>query len=300
MKFDAPYRHAPIERPEMREIRRLSNTPGLARLSAHLAALAAAGMLVFLAPGAFWRLPAQALEGIILVFLFAPLHESIHRTAFHNRRLDDAVAAVVGFLLLLPADYFRFFHFAHHRNTQDPERDPELATPKPRTLAQWLLAVSALPLWRDLAVTLLRHAAGRTSEPYLSPIAARRVVREARITLALYLVVAGASILSRSTVALDYWIVPVLLGQPWLRLFLMAEHTGCPLVEDMLANSRCTLTNAVVRFFAWNMPYHAEHHTFPAVPFHALPRLHRRLAGELRVVAPGYIAVQREILNSLI
>jgi len=70
-------------------------------------------------------------------------------------------------------------------------------------------------------------------------------------------------------------------------------------VPDMLANSRTTLTNGLVRFLAWNMPFHAEHHTFPAVPFHALPALHRRLAPVIKVKTPGYIAAQRSILKGL-
>ena len=79
----------------------------------------------------------------------------------------------------------------------------------------------------------------------------------------------------------------------------MAEHTGCDLVPDMLANSRTTLTNGVVRFFAWNMPFHAEHHTFPAVPFHALPALHQRLSAVIKVKTAGYIGAQRSILAGL-
>ena len=72
--------------------------------------------------------------------------------------------------------------------------------------------------------------------------------------------------------------VPVVLGQPMLRLYLLAEHTGCPMVPEMLENSRTVHTNAVVRFLAWNMPYHAEHHAYAAIPFHALPRTHAALA----------------------
>ena len=64
----------------------------------------------------------------------------------------------------------------------------------------------------------------------------------------------------------------------------------------MLANSRTTLTNPVLRFFAWNMPYHAEHHAYPALPFHALPALHRRVRAELGRLTPGYVAAQREII----
>jgi fatty acid desaturase len=268
-------------------------------MGGHLAALLAAGVLVAVAPGPLWRLPAQALEGAILIFLFAPLHESIHRTAFKNRRLNDWVAAVLGFLIVLPADYFRFFHFAHHRYTQNPERDPELASLKPRTKAAWLWAVTGIPLWRDHIMGVIQHAAGRTPEPYLAGNAARQVVREARIHLLLYAAIALISVLLRSDAVIEFWVLPAVLGQPWLRLYLMAEHTGCPLIPDMLANSRTTLSNPVVRFFAWNMPYHAEHHSFPAVPFHALPALHADLAPALKTTARGYVAAQRQIFRAL-
>jgi fatty acid desaturase len=293
------YAHAPIGREEMRALRRLTTRHGALHLALHAGALAGAGLLVALAPTFWWRTPAQVLEGAILIFLFAPLHETIHRTVFRNRRANDVVGAVMGFLIVLPAGYFRYFHFCHHRYTQDPARDPELATPKPATVGQWLLVVTGLPVWKSHIMGVLQHAAGRIDEPYLTPIPARRVIREARTHLALYALIALASIMLRSTVALEFWIVPAILGQPWLRLYLMAEHTGCALVPDMLANSRTTLTNPVVRFFAWNMPFHAEHHAFPAVPFHALPKLHERLAPALKVVSPGYIAAQRSILAKL-
>lgn len=293
------YPHAPVSRTEMRELRRLTTRHGVVHLALHLTALIAAVVLVALAPSLWLRVPAQALEGAILIFLFAPLHETIHRTVFRNRRANDIVAEIIGFVIVLPAVYFRYFHFCHHRYTQDPERDPELATPKPKTFAQWLLVVSGLPVWKAHVMGVLTHAAGEIEEPYLTPKPARHVIAEARIHLALYVAVAIASIALRSTAVLEFWIVPAILGQPWLRLYLMAEHTGCPLVPDMLANSRTTLTNAIVRFFAWNMPFHAEHHTFPAVPFHALPKLHRRLAPAIKVVSPGYIAAQRSILAQL-
>jgi fatty acid desaturase len=293
-----PYPHAPVPRGRVRELRRLSDRRGLARLAGHLAALLAAALLVGLAPG-LWRLPAQALQGAILIFLFAPLHESIHRTAFKNRRLNDVVAAVLGFLILLPADYFRYFHFAHHRYTQDPLNDPELTTPKPRTRLQWLWTATGIPLWFALIQGLIRHALGRTPEPYLAGKPGRQVVREARIHLLLYAAIALLSLVCRSGAAIEFWVLPAILGQPWLRLYLMAEHSGCPLVPEMLANTRTTLTNPVVRFFTWNMPFHAEHHVFPAVPFHALPALHRELAPVLKVTAPGYLAVHRQILLRL-
>jgi fatty acid desaturase len=47
------------------------------------------------------------------------------------------------------------------------------------------------------------------------------------------------------------------------------------------------------------MPYHAEHHAHPALPFHSLPAAHRLLAARIAVQASGYLAVQREILHGL-
>ena len=91
----------------------------------------------------------------------------------------------------------------------------------------------------------------------------------------------------------------MLLGQPFLRLYLMAEHGRCPHVSDMLENTRTTFTTRAVRFLAWNMPYHAEHHTLPSVPFHQLPELHKDLADYLKSTANGYTAFHRDHIHSL-
>jgi fatty acid desaturase len=271
----------------------------LLHLAGHVAALVATTWLLTRSLGTLWVVPATVLHGAVLIFLFAPLHETVHRTPFRSRWLNDAVGWVCGALILLPLEYFRRFHFAHHRHTQDPVHDPELASAKPRSVGEWLWIVSGLPYWIRSSQALIRHAMGHTPEPFIPARSAADIVREARLLLALYAAVALVSIATMSPAALIYWLLPVLAGQPLLRIYLMAEHTGCPLVPDMLANTRTTLTNPVVRYFAWNMPFHAEHHAYPSVPFHALPAMHDVLAPDLKVVAPGYLAVQRQILRAL-
>jgi fatty acid desaturase len=49
-----------------------------------------------------------------------------------------------------------------------------------------------------------------------------------------------------------------------------------------------------VKWFAWNMPYHVEHHAYPSVPFHALPKLNQIVADQIVYRGPGYLAVTRE------
>jgi fatty acid desaturase len=276
-----------------------SDRSGLLRFAAHLATLAATGTLVWVSRGTLVLPLAMLLHGIVLVAMFAPLHECIHRTAFRSRRLNDAVAWFCAAPLLLPPTYFRRFHLAHHRHTQDPDRDPELASPKPATLGRYLWHVSGLPYWRYHAGLLARHATGRIAEEFVPSGERPRVIAEARLLLGLYVGVAAAALAFGSPAPLLLWVVPALLGQPALRLYLLAEHTGCELVPDMLTNTRTTFTSAPVRFLAWNMPYHAEHHLYPAVPFHALPQLHAEIRGRLRVTAPGYVAFHRWLLGRL-
>jgi fatty acid desaturase len=125
------------------------------------------------------------------------------------------------------------------------------------------------------------------------------LVVEARAYLAVYAAVVLASVVARSPLALVVWIAPLLVGQVFLRPYLLAEHTACASTRDCLENTRTTRTARLVQFFAWNMPYHAEHHAYPAVPFHALPRLHGHVEARLANLEPGYLAATRTVNRHL-
>lgn len=275
-----------------------SNAKGLAHLALHLGLIGAAGALYAAVLGTAWMLPAAWVYGTLLVFLFAPLHETVHGTAFRSRSLNRAVSAACGWILLLPPRYFRAFHFEHHRHTQDPERDPELAQPPPDTWREYLWRVTGVPYWVNRIRVMALHAAGGVPEPWIAGSKRRRIILEARLFLGSYAAIGAVSGAVGSAVPIWCWIVPALLGQPMLRLYLMAEHTGCSNSHDMIENSRTTHTNALMRFIAWNMPFHAEHHAYAAVPFHALPRIHAELAPRIRCQSPGYVRVHRELARS--
>lgn len=276
----------------------LSDGPGLVRLASHLGLLVLTGTLVLALDG-WLRLPFQALHGVVLVFLFSAAHECIHRTAFRTLRLNDAVAWLAGLPILLPPHAFRFFHFAHHRYTQDPERDPELATPKPQTELEYLWHLTGFPYWAAQVRALMRAALGQSLPGYVPPSGEEKVWAEARYYLAVYAFVAVLTLASGSGLAFSLWIVPVLLGQPVLRAFLMAEHTACPLVPDMLASTRTTFCHRAVRWLAWEMPWHTAHHTAPTVPFHQLEALSGELRASLKSTADGYPDAHRQILRAI-
>jgi len=289
-----------LDRETVRGLSRRSDAHGSLQLALHAGALCASGFLVWASRGHLWLAPALVLHGVVLSFLFCALHESIHRTAFASRWPNELLAWICAALLMLPREYFRFFHFAHHRFTQDPARDPELAQPRPSSVASYLWHVSGLPYWYDRLSVTLRHAlTGRAAESFIPPEKSSLIVREARALWGCYLCVLVASLYLRRADALIYWVVPAILGQPFLRLFLLSEHAGCAFVDDMLANTRTTYTNAAVLLLAWRMPYHAEHHCFPSVPFHALVRLNALIGERTQVTARGYFALHRQLLRQL-
>ncbi len=209
------------------------------------------------------------------------------------------MASACGFLLLLPPRYFRLFHLEHHRYTRDPARDPELAQPEATDWNTYLWRVSGLPYWFERVRTTIRHVRGRIDESFINESCRAAIVAEARSYLMAYVLVAAVSMLAQSSAVFWYWLLPVFLGQPLLRLYLMAEHGGCPRVSDMLRNSRTTHSNALIRWLAWNMPYHAEHHRYAAIPFHALPKAHAFLKHHIAVQSHGYLDVHRELMRAL-
>lgn len=287
-----------VDGPRLRALMSRSDARGGTRLAAHGAILLASGTAISGTLGSWWLLPALAVHGAVLVLLFCGLHETVHRTAFRSRRINDAVAATLGFLVLVPANHFRAFHMDHHRFTQIPGRDPELAIAKPTTIGAYVLVMLGIPFLRDQVRGIAARAAGRVADSFVAPHARPAIVREARIHAALYAAVAAA-IAAGWTAPLLYWAAPLLLGQPFLRLLLLAEHAGCPMRADMHVNTRTTFTNPFVRFVTWNMPCHIEHHLYPGVPFFALPRLRRATSEARGTTARGYARFHLDYVRAL-
>jgi fatty acid desaturase len=274
---------------ELRALQGRSNLRGATRLAIHLALLIGAGWLVAIASGVA-VLPAMVLLGLVQVALFAPAHETMHQTAFASRRAN----AIVGWLTACPSllnwHFYTAFHLAHHRHTQVPGQDPELSAPPPTTTTGYALRVLGIPFWR-LRFSVIRDCwrGDLSAYPYVSATQAPTIIRSVR---AMTLLIAGGALASALlfgwATPLLYWIGPQLLGQPPLRAYLLAEHTGCTVDGNGLTNTRTTLTIAPVRLLMWNMPYHAEHHLFPSIPFHRLADAHVLLRTKLGFLQPGY------------
>ena len=264
-----------------------TNQPAFVRLASILCLHAIAiACIVLRIP--FWPL-VIVFQGILLMCLFHLMHECIHATAFASKRINRIVSVACGWFLFLPAQWFRHFHFAHHRHTQDVKNDPELALRKPGNWVEWVLHVTGVLIWFASVKLFLSALTGQNKDSFVPAESRSRVTREIRLMMCGYAAVVFVSLITQSALLFWIWILPLGAGQPFLRLYLLAEHANCPNEGNMFVNTRTVFTHPVIRWLTWNMPYHTEHHVYPAAPFHKLPLLHQYMKKNLINTNNGYV-----------
>ena len=171
--------------------------------------------------------------------------------------------------------------------------------PKAKNRREYLTELSGVTFWWRRILDYPRLAVGGARHlPFVPAQARRAIALSISAQLAIYLAALVAVGFGYDGV-LIYWFIPVVLAQPFLRALLVAEHTGCSQDQNGLTNTRTTAASSPIRLLMWNMPFHAEHHLYPAVPFHHLPALHGQVRDRLRYLAPGYLAANRQIVQSL-
>jgi len=294
----------PVSHASLRQLSRRRDGPAAIRMASQLGAIALMGSLVT-APtvlgSPLWAVPLVVCQGFLVAFLFMPLHETVHKTAFRTRWPNVALGHLCGVAIGFPYEYYSVFHWEHHRHTQDPRKDPELLVMPPLiSTTRLLLAFSGALQVADRIRLLLKHAITGTVTAQWVPVDNHGlIVREARCYLVVYGLLFSGSLVLQSSALLLAWVVPLLIGQFFLRPYLFAEHTGCGRARSAFDNTRTTYTNAILRWFAWNMPYHVEHHAYPSVPFHALSELNAIVSARIVHSEQGYPRSIGRALRSL-
>lgn len=289
-----------IEPARLRDLYRRSDLRGAAQAGSHFGAIAVTGALLWATWGGWWAVPLFMAHGVLVNFLYAGQHELSHGTVFATKWANEWLGRIIGFLMIFPRDFDQIQHSAHHQWTQNWERDGELVR-EPYTLKSYLWWVLGPGYWISRVRRILRFSVGRVTEPYIPQDKTARVVKEARIHLALYALVAAVSVLAQSWAAVILWIAPM-LAMKWVhQLQNTIEHLGLSHEDNILENTRSTDTNALLRWMCWNMQYHTAHHTFPSVPFWALKDLNDEIEGKIghEVHRMGYLEFQFELLKKL-
>ena len=116
----------------------------------------------------------------------------------------------------------------------------------PDDLGAYVRRILGVPYWRLRLLVIADCWRGDLSRyPYVSDQAAPTIILSVRAMSAGDGggAVASALLFGWQT-PFVFWVLPQLLCQPFLRAYVLAEHTGCTTDRNGLTNTRTTLTNA--------------------------------------------------------
>ncbi len=150
---------------------------------------------------------------------------------------------------------------------------------------------------------ILLHSTGRIHPEvatFLPKSEYGKVFWEARLHLFIYASVIAMSIYWQTWLPLMFIGVSTLVGSWLMPVYGLTQHAGmAENVLDHRVNCRTVEMNWLNRFLYWNMNYHIEHHMFPLVPYHALPRLHELMKDDCPPVYPGIFSAYKEIIPAI-
>lgn len=301
---NAEWYRCEVPRPAMKALMQRSDGRAIRDTLLWYALIIAFGALGAATWGTWWAVPVFLVYGgLYCGAADSRWHEAGHGTAFKTRWMNDLVYQLACFQVLRRPTVWRWSHARHHTDTLVTGRDPEIAVPRPVRLVSVVLSLVALKsgpieLWRAL-----RNAFGYLSDEektFIPEMSWKTVALEARAWVAVYALVAAACAFAHSLLPLMLIGLPSLYGA-WLYVFFgLTQHAGLPEnVLDHRRNSRTVLMNPVFRFLYSNMNYHVEHHMFPMVPYHALPRLHEAIKADCPPPYRSTIEAYAEILPAL-
>ncbi|MEW9613264.1 fatty acid desaturase family protein [Shinella sp. S4-D37] len=302
----ADWYRSTIDRPALKSLMKRTDGPAIRDTVIWFSALGAFGFGGYFFWGSWLCVPFLFVYGVLYGSASdSRWHECGHGTAFKTRWLNDAVYHIACFMILREPSVRKWTHARHHTDTIIVGKDAEISNAKrPAKIVRMLANLLTIPTTFDTIVSLFRHSFGRLNveeKDFIPEMEHHKVYRVARIWLLIFAGVAALCFVTGSILPAVFVGLPTLYGG-WLQLlFAVSQHTG--LDEDILdhrLNCRTIYMNPILRFIYWNMNYHLEHHMFPMVPYHALPKLHALIKDDCPTPYSSLLEAFREIIPAVI
>lgn len=300
----ADWYRSPVARDELLALMQRRDSPAAWHTVLWLALTIATGWWLVATWVSWWTVPAAFAYGTLYGSASdARWHECGHRTAFRTKWANDVVYHLASFMDVREPVSWRWSHHRHHADTIVVGRDPEIAYQRPirfwKVGADMFGILSTAAEFRKYAANVRGRLTAAEAD-VVPPREAGRAVFWGRVHVAAWVTVIVWSVVTTSLLPLMLIGLPSLYGRWLLVVFGTTQHAG--LAEDVLdhrLNTRTVLMNPVLRFLYLNMNYHLEHHMFPAVPYHNLPRLHALIGPDLPPPYRGLVHAYRDIVPAL-
>ncbi len=301
---EADWYQCSVPRETMRQLLVRRDGPAIRDTILWFALIIGAGYATYRLWGAWWAILPYAIYAVLYASTSdSRWHESGHGTAFKTDWMNNALYEIASFMVMRESVVWRWSHNRHHSDTIIVGRDPEIAVPRPPDLTAIVMTFFNLRVYGKYFYAILLHCVGRTSADEKTFIPATefgRVYRNARVYAAIYAAVIALSIYERSVLPLMLVGFTNFFGTWLMPIYGFTQHAG--LAENVLdhrLNCRTVYMNPIHRYLYWNMNYHVEHHMFPLVPYHALPRLHAAVKDDCPAPYTSIFNAWREIVPAI-
>jgi len=302
---EATWYKTPVPKSTIRQLLERRNGPAIRDTFLWFVLLFATGYWAYDSWGHWWAIFPFAAYGVLYASSSdSRWHESGHGTAFKTDWMNNALYEIASFMVMRESTIWRWSHTRHHSDTIVVGRDPEIQVPRPPSPVELAKKFFGLGNFPRYWTSILRHCFERMSESereFVPELEYSGVYVRARIYLGTYALIVGAAAYYQTILPLMFVGLPNLYGSWLMNIYSLTQHAG--LAENVLdhrLNCRTVYMNPVNRFLYWNMNYHLEHHMFPLVPYHNLPRLHEFVKWDTPAPYPGLIAAFREIIPTVL
>ena len=302
---EADWYQCPVPRATMRKLLERRDGPALRDTIIWFGLIIGFGYLTWTLWGTWWAvLPYVCYAVLYASSSDSRWHESSHGTAFKTDWMNNVLYEMASFMVMRESTVWRWSHTRHHSDTIIVGRDPEIAVPRPPDIKGFILSFFNVGSTLKYFRRLLLHSVGRMAEDektFIPETEFSKVFLRARISLLIYAGVIGLAVYTGSILPVMLVGLTNFLGSWLMPIYGYTQHAG--LSENVLdhrLNCRTVHMNFINRFLYWNMNYHVEHHMFPLVPYHALPKLHEVVKDDMPRPYPNLPTAWKEIIPAIL
>lgn len=258
-------------------------------------ALLAASMVLLRSGGWPGICAAQALLAIFYFRAFSLMHEAVHGSLWaRGGRVNDWIGVIYGGLSFLPYTTWKSIHLDHHKWVGNIEKDPtsKMVREFPgrsstyKRIASWIWK-SWIPYTAFLQEIVFWHVS-------LKRVLGGEVPKEKRVELLASLVAPlmalgavlgigwyeGSALLLLPSIAMYLVLVEVINFPHHLRLPRLSGDSALGLWDQHKVSRTCVYAPWFSSFVLLNFNYHSEHHLFPNLPWHELPKAYELIRTE--------------------
>ncbi len=299
-----------IDKTKLKELSKRKDLPGLVHFFLYFLFLFILGYLAYLTLGTWLSLLFFFAYGTVYSFSVSNWHETVHRTAFKTRWINEFFYHISSFMCDFEGFRWRWSHTFHHSYTlqTEGEYDHEIQISRPTELMNFFL--NFIPFsdliypHKLLKYEIFKHALGKLT-PVVSISAPdsqkKKIIWNSRFYIFIWVGVIIYSFLIGSFLPIIYIILPTYYGKPIWFAVNVTQHLGAAVdKKDHRLSTYSIKLNPILSFLYWKMEYHLEHHMFPMVPSYNLKKVQNEIKDQIPKPFNGLFEFYKTVLPSVI